>query len=502
MNNLLVLPILVPLCAAAACLFAWPWRVFQRWLSLASAAALLAAGAALVAVVEAQGVQAIQIGAWPAPYGISLVADLFAAIMVLVAGVIGLAVAVYSLAAMDPARESFGYYPLLHTLLAGVCGAFLTGDIFNLFVWFEVMLIASFVLMALGGERGQLEGAIKYVTLNLIASAVFLTAIGILYGAARTLNMADLHGKLQDVPAGLNLALAMLFLVAFGIKAALFPLYFWLPASYHTPPAAVSALFTGLLTKVGVYALIRVFTLLFVQAPSFTHSILLIISGVTMVSGVLGAMIQNDFRRLLSFHIISQIGYMVMGLGLAGLASSAELAVNALAASIFMIVHNIIVKTNLFLVSGVVQRIQGSSQLAALGGLSAAYPVLAALFLISALSLAGLPPLSGFIAKFALVWAGLEQGQYAIVVTALAVSLLTLYSMSKIWVQVFWKPAPEPVPLRVPGYPTLLLPVALLAALAVAIGLGAGPLWALARQAAEQLHDPSSYLQAVGLSPP
>ena len=183
--------------------------------------------------------------------------------MLVLAGLIGLSVAVYSTVTMDRARERFGYYPLLHVLLMGVCGAFLAGDLFNLYVWFEVMLMASFVLMALGGERAQMEGAIKYVTINLIASALFLAAVGMLYGVLGTLNMADLAQKLRDAPRlDLLTAIAMLFLVAFGIKAAVFPFFFWLPASYHTPPVAVSAIFAGLLTKVGVYALIRVFTLL------------------------------------------------------------------------------------------------------------------------------------------------------------------------------------------------------------------------------------------------
>jgi multicomponent Na+:H+ antiporter subunit D len=224
---------------------------------------------------------------------------------------------VYSFASIDVQRESFGYYPLLHILLMGVCGAFLTGDIFNLYVWFEVMLIASFVLLALGGERAQLEGAIKYVTLNLISSAFFLTAVGILYGMIGTLNMADLARQLSTVAQpGLVMTLAMLFFVAFGIKAALFPLFFWLPASYHTPPVIVSALFAGLLTKVGVYALVRVFTLLFIRDSSYIPTLILVVAGLTMVTGVLGAVAQNEIRRLLSFHIVSQIGYLLMGLGL------------------------------------------------------------------------------------------------------------------------------------------------------------------------------------------
>ncbi|HUG91332.1 MAG TPA: proton-conducting transporter membrane subunit, partial [Planctomycetaceae bacterium] len=350
MNRLLlVLPLLVPLTTAAVLLLVRRRLTAQRWLGVAGAAALLACGVWLLVVVRAGGVQAVQIGNWPAPAGITLVADEFSAIMVVLAGLMGLAVAAYSWMHVDAERQSFNYYPLVHLLLMGVSGAFLTGDLFNLYVWFEVMLMASFVLLALGGERGQLEGAIKYVTLNFLASAAFLAGVGILYAATGTLNMADLAGKFRELDdPHVATVLAVLFLVAFGVKAAVFPLFFWLPASYHTPPAAISALFAGLLTKVGVYALIRVFTLLFVSETEFTHGLLLVVAGLTMVTGVLGAMTQNEVRRILSFHIVSQIGYMVMGLAL--------LTPLALAGSVFYIIHHIIVKTNLFLVSGAVER--------------------------------------------------------------------------------------------------------------------------------------------------
>jgi multicomponent Na+:H+ antiporter subunit D len=510
MNVLLVLPVVLPLTTAGLSLLVWDRTRLQRWLAVAAMTVLL--GAALVllgSIWSGPGIQATQIGAWPGPYGITLVADLFSAVMVVLAGLMGLAVGVYSLASMDAPREAFGFYPLLHILLMGVCGAFLTGDLFNLYVWFEVMLMASFVLLALGGEPAQLSGAIKYVTLNLLSSAVFLAAVGILYGVAGTLNMADLSRKLNDpaIPHGLVTTLAMLFLVAFGIKAAVFPLFFWLPASYHTPPVAVSAMFAGLLTKVGVYALIRVFTLLFVRDPAYTHALLVVISGLTMVTGVLGAAAQNEFRRILSFHIISQIGYMTLGLGLFGVVGSPALKSLALAGSVFYIMHHIIVKTNLFLVSGVAHRLCGSFDLKLLGGLYRTCPGVAVLFLIPALSLAGVPPLSGFFAKLILVRAGLESGQYAIVVTALVVGLLTLFSMTKIWSEVFWKPlprtaAPEPaVKAELAedsrAITSLLLPIGILAALTVAIGLAAEPLFDLAAQAAEQLMDREGYARAV-----
>jgi len=496
-NPYLILPILIPFFAAILCLLLWKNIRLQRVFSVIGALSLLLTALALLHSIWNVGIQSAQIGSWPAPFGITIVADLFSAIMVVMAGLVGSAVAVYSLAAMDKARESFGYYPLLNILLMGVCGAFLTGDIFNLYVWFEVMLIASFVLIGLGGEKAQLEGTVKYVTLNLMSSALFLTAVAILYGVAGTLNMADISLQLKTMALpGLGTTLAVLFFLAFGIKAAVFPLFFWLPASYHTPPAPVSALFAGLLTKVGVYALIRVFTLLFVQEP--LHTLILIVAGFTMVTGVLGAVAQYEFRRLLSFHIVSQVGYMIMGLGL-----FTPLAVTG---SIFIMVHNIIAKTNLFLISGAAYHLKGTYDLKKLGGLYSSFPFLSTLFLISALAMAGLPPLSGFWAKFVLIKAGLDTADYIIVTIALLVSLLTLYSMTKIWNEAFWKNAPqadgpETEDINVgspdPSIGVLMLPIIALATLSVLMGLFVEPFLTLMTRAAEQLMNPTEYIQCV-----
>lgn len=505
----LAIPIVTPLLVAAVSLAVWRYVALQRWLAVLGSAVLLASGIWLFSEVRGRDeILVTRVGDWPAPFAITLVADLFSAIMVLVTGVIGLAVAVYSLASMDEQRESFGYYPLLHILLAGVCGAFLTGDIFNLYVWFEVMLIASFVLLALGGEVQQLRGAIKYVTLNLLSSAIFLAAVGVTYGVTGSLNMADLAAIFADEASRPPHAttIAMLLLITFGVKSALFPLFFWLPASYHTPPIAVSAIFAGLLTKVGVYALIRAFTLLFVHDQQYTHGLLLVLSALTMLTGVMGAIVQNEMRRILSFHIISQIGYMVLGLALFGLTSDPVLRQLCLASAIFYIVHHIIVKTNLFLVSGIVQRLEGTFELKPLGGLYTRRPALALVFLIPAMSLAGMPPLSGFFAKLAVIRAGLAVQQHLVVAVALFVGLFTLFSMIKIWAEVFWK-EPVDVPARkspaatavadVRVSPLLSVPVVVLALITVAIGLGAQFAFDVAQEAAEQLADPKAYVHAV-----
>jgi multicomponent Na+:H+ antiporter subunit D len=508
MNTIwLILPIIIPILTAVICLFGIALRPtarsFQRFISLVGSLALLAASLILLDGIWRHGIQVVQVGSWPMPFGITLVADSLSAIMVVLAGLIGAAVQVFALASVDPQRERFGFYPLYQVLLMGVCGAFLTGDLFNMYVWFEVMLMSSFVLMALGSGRGQTEGAIKYVTLNLISSAIFLAATGILYSVVGTLNMADLSVKISEINtqegsvAGLINVIAILFLIAFGIKAAVFPLFFWLPDSYHTPPPAVSAVFAGLLTKVGVYALIRMFTLILPLNEGLLQGLMLWIAGLTMLTGVLGAVAQNKVRRILSFHIISQIGYMVMGLAL--------FTPLALAGAVFYILHHVVVKTNLFLIGGLIERMGGTGDLKRLGGLYRTAPVLAVLFLIPALSLAGIPPLSGFFAKLSLIQAGLETEQFWLVGVALFVSLLTLYSMIKIWTQVFWKPEDqaegEAAPIQslrqIPAWGLWLAPILVLASVTLLVGFGAGVAFPLALRAGNELIDPSGYIAAV-----
>jgi multicomponent Na+:H+ antiporter subunit D len=507
MKNLLILPIVIPLLSAGLSLIAWKSSRMQRILGLLGAGALMVASTGLFLSVYTNGIQVLQVGNWPSPFGITLIADLLSSVMVVLTALVGLTVAVYSLAGVDEQKISFGYFPLFQVLLTGVCGAFLTGDLFNLYVWFEVMLMASFVLLVLGGEPPQVEGGIKYVTLNLLSSVIFLVAVGILYAMAHTLNMADLSLKLTKISQThptLVLSVAGLFIIGFGIKAGVFPLYFWLPASYHTPPAATSALFAGLLTKVGVYALIRLFTLVFPRM-TFSYNLILTLAGLTMVIGVLGAFAQAEIRRILSFHIISQIGYMIMGLGLL-VSNNPAARLLAIAAAVFYVSHHIIVKTNLFLISGTIKTLRGTYQLKSLGGLAASSPWLAILFLIPALSLAGMPPLSGFWAKLAIIKAGLQTKQYLVVVAALAAGLLTLMSMIKIWDEAFWKPAPEVGPgegshstgtLTRRRLLLLLGPITVLAGLTVVIGLQPQLLFNIAERAAAQLLDSSGYIQAV-----
>ncbi len=491
MNWLVGLPLIVMVASSIAALACLPYRRTQEAIALTGMVALTGAAGWLLWATWDGDILVLQSGNWPAPFGITLVADLFAAIMVMLAAIVGLAATVYSVGTIDADRERYGYYPLMNILVLGVCGAFLTGDLFNLYVWFEVLLVASFVIMALGGRRPQVEGALKYVALNLVSSILFLSGVGLLYAATGTLNMADLSLRVTEAESdGYMTAIAMLFLTSFGIKAAMFPLFFWLPASYHTAPAPVAALFAGLLTKVGVYALIRVFTLIFTTDVGYTHTIILWLSVATMVTGVLGAVSHNDVKRILSFHIISQIGYMTLGLAL--------FTPLALAGSIFYIGHHIIVKTNLFFVAGLIRRLGGSYELAHVGGLAKSRPMLAALFFVPAFSLGGIPPLSGFFAKFVLIRAAADEREFVALAFALGVGLLTLLSMTKIFVEAFLKPAPEE-PASPPGKANgwHYAPIAGMAVLTLVIGFAAEPFLSAADEAASQLMEPDQYITAV-----
>ncbi len=489
MSHTTFLPVILPLVSGIVLLLATGHVRTQR--VIASAATLIAYGASifLFAGVWQGGkgdILVYRLGNWAPPFGIVLVADMLSSVMVVMSMTIATAALFFSFATLDRERERL-FHPLFMFQIVGVNGSFLTGDIFNLFVFFEVMLISSYALLSLGGERRQLEATIKYVAINLFSSPFLLSTVGLLYGLMGTLNMADLAQKVSQAPdKGMITVLAMLFLVVFGIKSAVFPLFFWLPGAYTVVPSGTATYFGGILTKVGVYALVRVFTLIFNYDPGFTHTIILGIAGLTMFVGVLGAAAQKDIRTILSYHIISQIGYMVMGLGL--------FTVLSIAGTVFYIIHHIVVKSCLFLVAGATEKVAGTGELKHLGGLGRTHPYLGVLFLVVALSLAGFPPLSGFFAKVVLIRAGLEVQSYWVVAVALVVSLLTIFSMMKIWQGAFCGEAKGPYER---SYRQLLPTIAFLAILTVAMGLLAGPMMQISLLTAEQIMHPEMYIHAV-----
>jgi multicomponent Na+:H+ antiporter subunit D len=494
MTELVALPVVVPLIGAALSVLVGRSRQAQRAVAVSALAVTTAVSIALLVEVDRDGPLVTHGGGWPAPIGITLVVDRLAAIMLTVGSVMLLAVLLYAIGQPGAERNHVGFQSTYLVMAAGVSASFVVGDLFTLFVAFEMMLTASYVLLTLGGGREQVRSGMTYVVISLIASALFVTALTLIYAATGTVNMADLSGKLSELPEGVRNALAVLLVVVFGIKAALFPLFSWLPDSYPVAPTAVTAVFAGLLTKVGVYALIRSQTLLFADGGR-PASLMLVLAGLTMVVGILGAIAQDDVKRILSFNIISHIGFMVMGLAL--------FSVAGLAAAIFYTAHHIVAKTTLFLTSGLIEHVGGSSQLSRLGNLVRSAPVVAALFLVPALTLIGVPPLSGFVPKLALVEAGFADGHYAIVGVSLVASLLTMLSMMKIWLGAFWGPVTEKAdgtlhPVGRAGGPLLMIgPTVGLALVSVGIAGAAGPLYELCQRAAADLLDSSRYVEVV-----
>jgi multicomponent Na+:H+ antiporter subunit D len=490
MTRLLAVPIVLPLLGAAVSILLGRSRTAQRVLGISILTTVTVVSVVLLVAVDRDGPIVTEAGGWPAPLGITLVADRLATIMLTVGSVMLLSVLVYAIGQPGAERNHVGFQSVYLILAAGVAGSFLTGDLFNLFVFFEVMLTASYVLLTIGGRREQVRSGMTYVVISLLASALFIAALALIYAATGTVNMADLAGRMDELPIGLGSGFAVLLVVVFGIKAGLFPLFFWLPDSYPTAPSAVTAVFAGLLTKVGVYAIIRTQTLFF-DAGTRPATLLLVIAAATMLIGVLGAIAQDDVKRILSFHIISQIGYMVFGLAL--------FTVAGIAAAIFYVIHHIIVKTTLFLTGGLIEHVGGTSRLSRLGGMITSAPVVAVLFLVPALSLAGVPPLSGFVTKLAVIEAGMDADEYVLVGVSLLVGLLTLFSMMKIWAGVFWNPRPtgELIAHDGPGPWLMIAPTVVLIILSLAVAIAAGPLIELSERAASDLLHPQSYVKAV-----
>src|SRR5690554_3018778 len=380
-EHLIMYPIIVHLITAILLLFFWMKPSFQYYISVVGSAIGIIISAILFQYVWANGIQSIQLSNWEAPFGITMVADTLAVILVLLTNIVAFALSIFSTENMVSSRVKFGYHAIFHFLIMGLCGAFLTGDLFSLYVWFEVIIISSFVLLTIGGRKDQIEGAMKYFTLNMLASIIFLTGIAMLYGVAGSLNMAELSRIIPEIEnQGLVHTISLIFFIGFGVKSGVFPLYFWLPASYHTPPAAVSALFAGLLTKVGIYAMIRVFTLIF-PLGEINQMILMVVAGFTIFFGGIGALVQKDIQRIFSYLIICHIGFMVGGLSL-----FTEVAI---VGAVMYMFHDIIVKATLFLIGGVMYRIFGSTRLYDMGGLMDNYPRLSFLFVIPMFALVG-----------------------------------------------------------------------------------------------------------------
>jgi multicomponent Na+:H+ antiporter subunit D len=467
--------------------------VFSEIVTLIGTITLLAVSIGATIYVNRFGLSVAYIGGWQAPYGITLVIDHFSAFLLLTTSVILISISIYALNYFPKTSQYKRFYIFFFTLTMGINGAFITGDIFNLYVWFEVMLLSSFVLITFGNQKQQLQGGLKYMAMNLVGSLFLLAGIGLIYGKTGTLNIAKLAEIITNYKGEifwLNTSGILIFM-AFGIKAALFPLFYWLPASYHTPNITITSLFAGILTKVGVYALVRFFTLFLAIDQEFWQNLILTIAGLTMLSGGMAASTQYDNRKILSYHIISQIGYMIMGLGI--------FTTLSITGAIFFIMHNMIAKTNVFLTAGMIDKIKGTYNLKSLGGLYKTNPFLAFLFIIPAFTLAGIPPLSGFFAKFILIKAGFEDGHYITTSVALFTGLLTLYSMIKIWNEAFLKKAPGQVGQNKDFKLTFkdYLPSMMLGSMSILMGIFASEIFDFVHHAAEALMNNANYINSV-----
>ncbi|MBN9215145.1 MAG: Na+/H+ antiporter subunit D [Microbacterium sp. SCN 70-200] len=437
MNALIPLVVTLPLLGAGVALIFGRRRRVQISVSVVTLTLVLAIAAVLLYTVDSSGqALAVSVGGWPIPFGIVLYVDRLAALLVVISSIVLLAVLLFSVgqgaADGDDDTPVTIFHPTYLILAAGIFNAFIAGDLFNLYVGFEILLVASYVLITLGSTESRIRTGVVYIVVSLVSSILFLAAIAAIYGALGTVNIAQISERMTELPQSTQLVLHLMLLLAFSIKAAVFPLSFWLPDSYPTAPAPVTAVFAGLLTKVGVYAMIRTETQIFREND--VNTLLLIVALATMIVGILGALAQAELKRILSFTLVSHVGYLVFGLAIA--------TPLALGATIYYMVHHIIVQTTLFLAVGLIERRAGSTSILKVKGLMRAAPVLAVLYFIPAVNLGGLPPFSGFIGKFALFNAAAEVGtplMYVLMIGGILTSLLTLYTLMRAWNLSFWR---------------------------------------------------------------
>jgi multicomponent Na+:H+ antiporter subunit D len=489
MSNILVLPIIIPLLTAMLLIFFRRNVRLQQWLSVISLLLTIGISAFIVHRISRQGIIVLDVGGWQAPYGISLVGDMLSALLVLLATIICLMCTLFAFGSMNNDHKLHFVYPFILLLLCGVNGSFLTGDIFNLFVFFEVMLISSYMLLSLGGKKLQLRESIKYVIINVISSTLFVIAVAYLYSVTGTLNMAHLSERIATIGQdGLLTTISFLFLTVFGLKSGLF-LFFWLPGSYSAPPPAIAALFAALLTKVGIYAIIRTFTLIFYHQPEITHTVILIMAAATMILGALGAISHWEIKKILAYNVIVAVGFIMFGVGLA--------TFDSLTGALFYLIHDMMAKALIFILGGAIISIFGSDKLRNFSGLLLFRPSLGWLFFIAALALAGVPPLSGFVGKVIIITGGITEGHLIMSIIGIITSLLVLYSVMKIFIHSFWGETLLSEGDQKATGTSALLPGSILVTLIIGMGLGAEWVLTYIEQAAEVMTNPSLYIDAV-----
>ncbi|MFC6717335.1 complex I subunit 5 family protein [Natrialbaceae archaeon GCM10025810] len=496
-----------------------------------AAVSLAAGGAYAVAVAaidwyvvlapDAPGIATYQVGEWPAPFGITLVADGLSAFMLTMVATIGIASLVVSTRSVSRAARRPYYLPLFHFLALGVTGAFLTGDLFNLFVWFEVMLMASYVFVAYYGGPEHTRAAFWYVALNLLASAIFLLGVGGIYATTGTLNMADLAMRLADPTAyGIDPApvvgLFALLLSVFAIKGGLVPFQFWIPTAYRAAPPQITALLAGATKKVGIYAIVRLTFTVFAGAQvgvslevpgvgavlagdsplPFVGAVLLAMAAASLLVGGIGAVGRDSLEGVLAYSSIGQIGFIATPVAIAATTTSPELRHLGILAALVYALNHTLAKGLLFLSVGTIRDATGTSQLADLGGLARRSPPLGIAFLVASLALVGIPPLSGFFGKFLVFDAAARAGAPSVVALLLAGSLLTIAYATRAWNMGFWGVRPAIVREATVDSVQVAVLTALAGAI-LAVGVGFEPIYRFADAAATAALDSEAYVDAV-----
>ncbi|WP_181350585.1 Na+/H+ antiporter subunit D [Thalassobacillus sp. CUG 92003] len=490
MSNLAILPILIPFIAGILLAFLNKHIPLVRSLAKIITVAQLLFVSWLCYLVYQSGSIILETGAWKAPYGIIIVADSLAMTLVLTTNIVAVACVFFAPVSLTEKQERFYFYPFFFLLITGVSGAFLTGDLFNLFVFFEVLLMASYGLIVLGNGKVQLRESLKYVLINVFSSMLFVTTIAFLYAIVGTVNMAQIAQRVQEVDqAGILTVIGILFFFVFATKAAIFPLYYWLPNPYIVPNPVVSALFGALLTKVGIYAILRTFTLIFVHDPNLTHTLFIYLAALTMIFGVIGALSTHNIKLIVAYNIIPAVGFMLMGIGL--------FTETSISGTLYYLVHDMIIKGSLFLIVGAIAYVAGTSDLRKMGGLIHHYPVLGWMLFIASLVLAGIPPFSGFIGKLLLLQGGVAQEELLIVITGLITSLLILFSMIRIFVKGFWGEKSDVLPTKPVKTAPFTWPIAFLLTFSVLLGLGAEWVYPSVQSMAEYLMNPDLYIESI-----
>ncbi|GEN31028.1 multicomponent Na+:H+ antiporter subunit D [Cerasibacillus quisquiliarum] len=490
MNNLAIFPIIFPLFAGTILAFTHSKVNISRQLAKLFASINLFIAIYLVYYVSQKGTIVLETGDWVAPYGIVIVMDMLSVALILTTNIIVIATVFYAPHSLNIKQEKHYFYAFFFFLISGVSGAFLTGDLFNLFVFFEVLLIASYALIVLGGDKVQLRESLKYVLINVFSSILFVTAVAFLYGVVGTVNMAQIAERVQEVDQqGILTTIGILLFFVFATKAALFPLYYWLPKSYIVPNPVVSAIFAALLTKVGIYSIIRVFSLIFVHQLDLTHDMFIWIAGLSMIFGVIGALSTNNIKLIIAYNIIPAIGFIMMGIGFYNQ--------SGMSGSIYYLIHDMIIKSALFLLVGIIAYVAGTSDLRKMKGLINTYPLLGWLLFIGAFILAGIPPFSGFIAKLQLLKGAFENGEIVIALIALGTSLLILYSVMKIFIRGFWGKQPSEQNIEKKPISGMVAPVIFLLSFSVILGIGAEIFVPTIDSIAEYLLDPQIYIDSV-----